>query len=114
MKRAYEHTQAEALVPLLRAIHRELRDRALRVRFLSRRVPELEPGLERDMLEAELSTHRRELRRANEELERLGCALDDDHPGRVLIPGWDGELEHGYSWQVGETRVRGAALDASA
>jgi hypothetical protein len=36
------------------------------------------------------------------ELEKLGCTLDMDHPMRVLIPGSDGYLEHGYQWDPAE------------
>jgi hypothetical protein len=43
------------------------------------------------------------------ELEKLGCALDADHPLRVLIPGSDGELENGYAWDPADERLQPAS-----
>ena len=98
----YDPERAEALLPLLGSITREIRERSQAIDRLEQDCLRLRrtrtDRQRRSDSEAELAVHRRELRVAQRELERLGCALDDDHPLRVLIPGADGELEHGWAW----------------
>jgi hypothetical protein len=55
---------------------------------------------ERREIQAELATHRRELRLANQELPRIGCARDDDHPARILIRGESGDIHDGFAWNA--------------
>jgi len=110
MRKAYDNRSADRLVPLLRNIHKELRERSDAVRRLENRVRNLsEQELDSTVfynLQAELATHHRETRLAKKELARLGCALDESHPYRVLIPGVNGELEPGFAWALGDTRVQ--------
>ena len=95
--RTYALKDAERLLPLLRAIRRELRDRT----FEAARLEELREALlpsakahQADLatLEAELSTQRRELRRAEKEVETLGCRVDQDRPLRIVVPSAEGDL----------------------
>lgn len=110
MKKAYESVAADRLIPLLRSVQRELRERADAVRVIenklrrARRAPEGDAT--RSLLEAELATHKLEVRQALRELARLGCALDQEQPGRILIPGRTGELADGFTWSFGESVVR--------
>jgi len=110
MKKAYDCLSADRLVPLLRNIYKELRERSDAVRRLENRVRNLS---DRELdstvfynLQAELATHHHEVRMAKKELARLGCTLDESHPYRVLIPGANGELEQGFAWALGDTRVQ--------
>ena len=118
MKKAYNYQGADELIPLLRSIQREVRERREEIlrlestsRVFKRRAAD-HPRLV--SIQAELMTHRRELRLAGRELERLGCALDGERPFRVLIPGNDGAIEHGYAWDLGDTRVHTIIEDPAA
>lgn len=102
---SYDAPRARALVPLLRAITGELqeRDRASlrlehRLDTLRRRDGAEHDGREAVSIRAQLATHAFERRRAQRELDQLGCILDEDHALRVLIPGQDGKFIHGYAW----------------
>ncbi|MCH2104440.1 MAG: DUF2203 family protein [Planctomycetes bacterium] len=118
MNKAYSYQGADELIPLLRSIQREVRERRdeiLRLentaRVFKRRAKD-HPRLA--SLQAELMTHRRELRMSERELERLGCALDGERPFRVLIPGDDGAIENGFAWDLGDTRVHAIVEDPAA
>ena len=118
MKKAYNYQGADELIPLLRSIQREVRERREEIlrlentlRVFKRRASE-HPRLA--STQAELMTHRRELRLSERELERLGCALDGERPFRVLIPGDDGAIEHGFAWDLGDTRVHAVVDDPAA
>lgn len=102
--KSFDRHDAERLLPLVRSIGREIEERTHTAAELVERLTKLssdsqERRDEVNRLESELSTARRELRRAEKELERLGCALDGDHPLRVLFPGsgetfaWEGPLD---------------------
>lgn len=92
MKRpANDRRDAERIVPLLRSIGTEIRERSAAVDMLEDRLAGF--SSKRDThrehiahIESELSLHRRELRRTERELKDLGCDLDADHPLRILIP----------------------------
>ncbi|MBI5435239.1 MAG: DUF2203 family protein [Planctomycetes bacterium] len=95
--RTYALKDAERLLPLLRAVRRELRDRTFEVARLEELREALLPSAvahhaDLSMLEAELSTQRRELRRAEKEVETLGCRVDQDRPLRIVVPSTDGDL----------------------
>ncbi len=115
MKKAYDVESAGRLVPFLQATHREIRERADRVRRLENKLrlvgaddPESTP------IQADLSTQRREIRQAKRDLSRLGCEIDELGTFQVLIPGVDGRLESGYLWAPGDTQVRTAETDTAA
>jgi len=118
MNKSYNYQGADELIPLLRSIQREVRERRediLRLentlRVFKRRASK-HPRL--GSIQAELMTHRRELRLSERELDRLGCALDGERPFRVLIPGDDGAIEHGFAWDLGDTRVHAIVDDPAA
>lgn len=68
--------RAVALGPLLASIGREIGERsdALALLLVERERERLERGAH-TLLEAECAAHRRELRRAHQELARLGCQV---------------------------------------
>jgi hypothetical protein len=93
---------AERMLPLLRAIGQEVRERNLAIHALETRIADLTlaPRLhaqEIAQLESELSTHRRELRGIEREMERLGCSFDQDDPNRIVVPGTAVSLAFGHS-----------------
>ena len=105
-QRTYALKEAERIVPLLRSIGREIKARRRAADEMQKHLDELrtEPraGGGADSaghLEAQIAIHRREVRNAEVELERLGCRLDQEHPLRILIPSptgdwaFDGHLE---------------------
>ncbi len=110
MKKAYDRTHAQQLVPLLRSIGIELTERLHEIRVLQGRLAAQErldaPAEAVADLNAALSNHYRELRLAQRELQRLGCTLDDNHPLRILIPGADGEVAHGFALDADNTTLR--------
>lgn len=102
--KSFARHDAERLLPLVRSIGREIEERTRTAAELVERLTRLSAAAPDDRddvtrLESELSTARRELRRAEKELENLGCSLDGDHPLRVLFPGsgetfaWEGPLD---------------------
>ncbi len=115
MKKAYDSDRAKNLVPLLESISRELTERHAAIAKLERGLrsfPDSEaPNAEELDLRAELATQRRELRLAQKELEKLGCAVDENDPGCIRIPGADGKLERGFQWSWGELEPQPAGPD---
>lgn len=105
----YAVQDAERLMPLLRSIRRELRERNLRSAELEARLERLceaKPKREHQirLVESELSLHRRELRRLERELGELGCKLDEDRPLRILIPSQEGQLA--CDGELSKTRIQ--------
>jgi hypothetical protein len=89
--------EAERLLPLLRAIRRELRDRTLEAARLEDLREALLPSprahqADLALVESDLSTQRRELRRAEREIGELGCRIDQDRPLRIVVPSDRGDL----------------------
>lgn len=109
IRKIYDAGRAEALIPLLRSITDEIQERE---EAIDRGTVRLQVGQSkltadaRQQLEAELSVHKRELRLALVELERLGCALDLDHPLRVLIPGSTTEPGRRFEWSPEDTKIQ--------
>ena len=73
------------MLPLLRSIQAEINDRLGAIETLERRMQAFLPTrhvheVEVARIDAELSTHRRELRLISKELSRLGVAFDAEHP----------------------------------
>jgi len=110
--------QAERLLPLLKSIAREVRDRKAAISFLEGRIESLKlsPNLHAEDLrlaEATLATERRALRHAEEELERLGCRLEEGDPERIVVGG-PGQ-SYTFSWKLGDTQIhRLAPADSAA
>lgn len=121
MKNAYDYDRAERLIPLIQSIHRELRERSEAIRDLNIQLHQLRQSPRDDnadrssrerLLQASIAAHKLEIRLANKELARFGCLVDEDNPFRVLIPGNSGEFRDGFSWRVGERRVRALLKDS--
>src|SRR5262245_19564665 len=73
--------RALSLGPLLASIGREIAERSdCLAQLLVRRERERLDTAGRAQLDAECSTHRRELRQAHKELARLGCQVVGSHP----------------------------------
>lgn len=106
MMRSYDRNAARDLVPLLESITRELNERRHEAGLTETAIRRVRRrgGTAQELtdLRAILATHKREIRLALAELERLGCSVDTDRPSRVLIPGVDGRLEGGYAWDPDE------------
>ena len=108
----YDRQGAGSLVPMLRSITTEMLDRTRTIEELEGRLDRIARTMDRSAraeIEGQLAGQRRDLRLAKRELERLGCALDTDHPLRVLIPGTDGELDHGYAWSPMDEKIEALA-----
>ena len=118
MKRSYDRHGAAKLVPLLDSITREIFERGRAVRALTRTLKLLRdsdaPAVAILDVQAELANHKRELRHAREELESLGCAVDDAQPMRVIIRGADGSFEAGWAWDLGAAFVQENVQDYAA
>lgn len=106
-RNVYDKARAIRLVPILRSIMLEIAERTAAIEMLEARLETLSApqfaktgAHERREIQAELATHRRELRLANQELPRIGCARDDDHPARILIRGESGDIHDGFAWNA--------------
>lgn len=103
-KKTYDLESAERMTPLLRSITKELRERRLATEIAEHELAMAKRAGDTDhaaRLEAELSTHRRELRQVTKEVERLGLELDATSE-RILIPSADGAWA--YEGNLGDTR----------
>lgn len=119
MKKTYDKTTARQLVPLLESITKEVVDRLHEVRIFQGRLALLEQENHRGgkdgtkageylELRAALSNHRRQIRLAMKELERLGCVVDEHNPLLIFIPGTDGNFDHGFQWDPSDPTLRRA------
>lgn len=106
-RNTYDAVHAEALIPLLRSITNEIQEREQAIdRGTARLCAADLSAAERSEMEAELSVHKRELRMALRELDRLGCALDLDHPLRVLIPAGRSGAGDRFAWSPEDETIR--------
>ena len=116
MTTTYDRQDAQKLVPLLDAIFREVAERRHEARLLEKQlVREKREGASAETLlglRARLASHRRELRLARKEFERLGCTVDDHNPNRVFIAGPIGERS--FRWDAGDESVHRLAKGANA
>lgn len=95
------------IIPLLRSISRELRERTEAIEALEERLEAFSSTRrihEADVanIQAELMTQRRELRYAEQELERLGCSLDEKDGKRIVFQGQEGGFS--FSWNLDDTQ----------
>jgi hypothetical protein len=114
-KRLFDRQAAERMTPLLRSITQELVDRRRAVEALEQELAAQRSLDERSdavlLREAELATHRRELRQLEKEVERLGLELDEDHPLRILIPSSGGAWA--YEARLDDTQFYRPVTDAA-
>jgi hypothetical protein len=107
----YDRRRANELLPLLGAIGREIQERTNELERLENRI-ELFSSLpssdaeEIRRLVAEAATHRRELRRARLELERLGCSVVGTAPLTFRIPVREGRERTSFVWQSQDTVLK--------
>lgn len=112
MRKEYDRERAAQLVPLLRSITHEILERTAAIERLELALVQGAPSPAGDAgLDAELVGQRRELRLAKQELSRLGCAIDQDHPLRVLIPGASGQA--GFAWGLDDEAPQEIRLASS-
>ena len=103
----YDKQEALAILPLLGAITHEIKERTSALEILDIESEALRSMTPPDVealrqAVAEAATHRRELRHANSELERLGCSVVGTKPLTLRIPGRVGEARHSFVWQAGD------------
>jgi len=106
----YGPDEVSGLLPLLDSIGFEIEERSRRLATLEREIELLSSGepFEREALlerQAEIATHRRGVRLARAELERLGCSLVGTEPLTFRIPGADGLRRRSFVWQHGRRAV---------
>ena len=107
--KTYNRRHATQLLPLLGAIGREIRERSETLAALEERIERLEaqgtnPAVEDEIhrLVAEAAAHRRGIRQAKAELDRLGCSVVGTAPLTFRIPGRVGEAKQSFVWQTGD------------
>lgn len=93
---------ARRILPLLRSYACELRERSqaideLESRLGPRKSKHTATTVTSQLIEAQLSTHRRELSRLRRELKRLGWRVDRMHPLQLVLQGADGLPEVTWS-----------------
>jgi len=103
----YDEQEALAMLPLLGSITREIMERTNALELLEIEIDALRSMTpsDEDTLRtavAEAATHRRELRHAKKELERLGCSVVGTEPLTLRIPGKVGEARKSFVWQAGD------------
>ena len=101
----YLEEELTGLLPLLASIAREIEERTACLESIESALassPFAEPGDGPPNLVAEAATHRRELRMARQELERLGCSVVGTTPLTFRIPGRVGEVNKSFVWQTGD------------
>ena len=104
-KQPYEREEIERLLPYLASIGRELEERGTELEAIEGRIEDLSENPDRNELHAlvaEAATHRRELRMARQELDRLGCSIVGTEPLTLRIPGRVGSARHSFVWQRGD------------
>ncbi len=115
MSQSYDANSADSLIPLLRVMNRELHERTEAIQALSSEIQLLpllantsdrELRIQEGYLIAAIASHRHEIRVIRREFRRLGCAIDKTDPGTVHIPGENGDYEGGFTWHMGDARVR--------
>ncbi len=107
----YDRHDAHALLPLLGSIGREIQERSEQLERLESLIEERSsrPSPDQGQIHrwvAEAAAHRRGLRLAKQELERLGCSVVGLEPLTFRIPGKDGADEYSFVWQTGDPLVK--------
>lgn len=104
--KTYDRRHANRLLPLLGAIGREIEERSEALNALEERIAALEAhprtAEELQRAVAEAAEHRRGIRLAKRELERLGCSVLGTAPLTFRIPGRVGEALQSFVWQTGD------------
>lgn len=101
----YDEREARQLLPLLESIGNEILERQAAIRTLEDHAPMQAERAAFSAWSAEIAVERRELRKALEELERLGCSLVARRPMTFRIPRLVAEGRRSFLWQGGELLV---------
>ncbi len=113
-KKYYTVAEANAALPLVRAIvrditelARDLHERAERQRRLAQgqRINGAMYAEEEEHIREELERGQERMREYVEELTRLGVELKDWHSGLIDFPCWMGNREVYLCWRLGEPEV---------
>ncbi len=112
-RKNYDLAEAQALLPLLDSILREMEERRKELGHMEqtkRRLSGERPEGDEEVryLVADIANHRRELRHADEELDQLGCTLEEGETVLVRIPG----ANDGWVWSPGGELEPAAATAA--
>ena len=105
----YDERETRRLQPLLLSIGREIRERSIVLSLLVTTLDELASKRDeatipdaRRLLNAEAASQRRELLRARQELEGLGCSLLRRSPVTIHIPGTEDGEDRTVIWRLQE------------
>jgi len=106
----YDRERAIALLPLLNSITREIRERTIQLERVEARIERAEAGEPvrgsvRELV-ARAALHRRELRHARSELERLGCSIVGTAPITIRIPGVHESKPRSFVYHTGDAVLR--------
>jgi hypothetical protein len=107
----YNQNVAKALLPLLQSIGREIEERNAALEAIEKRLEVLDACGRASSnaflaLTADAAEHRRELRYALEELNRLGCSVVGTTPLTIRIPGRRGQTRRSFVYQTGDAVLR--------
>jgi hypothetical protein len=107
LRKLYTPQEADRALPLVRAITRDIRDVALRMRATWDRLQSMGAGraTERARLEDVFADERGRLLELNAELEELGVELKDPITGLVDFRAVRGDAEVYLCWRLGEEHV---------
>ena len=117
--RTYDRRQAARLLPLLRSLAVELQERATSLRRLewmrkAFATSERAHRAELDELCADIACNRYGLRRAQLEIEGLGCSLEDMEPVVIRIPAETGKRGDTFTWRPDQPYLLLRAADSAA
>ena len=106
-RKLYTPNEANRTLPLVRAITKDIRDIALRMRATWDRIQHLGSGRqsEREKLEDAFEDDRQALLQMNNELEQLGVELKDPVTGLVDFRAQRGADEVYLCWRLGEDQI---------
>lgn len=108
LRKLYTPEEANRALPLVRAIARDVRETAVRMRATWLELQALESGKQserREALTTTLEEDRGRLLALNRELEELGVELKDPMVGLLDFRARRGEDEVYLCWRLGEDRV---------
>lgn len=107
LRKLYTPQEANRALPLVRAIARDVRDTALRMRatWAELQATESTNKARREVLGGQLEEERERLQVLNRELEELGVELKDPTVGLLDFRARRGDVEVYLCWRLGEDRV---------
>ena len=114
-KKLYTVAEANATLPLIRAIVRDVTELAHSLRERHERLARVEPGErvqmglayreELEHVRAELEHDQERMSEYEQELKKLGVELKDYYTGLIDFPCWMDDREVYLCWRLGEREV---------